>query len=78
VFVTPGADVIDTQSKVGLQYMATFNLDADLIGSTPLSTGGWTMSEVTGSEGVGTSMDYDTMRLYNTEPTAFPAPNRDR
>lgn len=73
VFLTPRDAAIDTRSQTTLQYMATFRIDADLVGPTPLPTGGWTVAASTSKSGAGTSFDYDTMRLYNAEPELFPA-----
>ncbi|MEI8197883.1 MAG: hypothetical protein WCI73_18465, partial [Phycisphaerae bacterium] len=73
VFVVSGTGAIDPSAEVGLQYRATFNLDADLIGPAPFNAGGWTMREFVGKEGAGTCVDYDSLRLFNTEPGQFPA-----
>ncbi|MDD5201134.1 MAG: hypothetical protein PHC88_15185 [Terrimicrobiaceae bacterium] len=72
LFVRPDAGKIDTTSKDHLQYQATFNLDAGIVGSNPLPSTAWKMGKWLGVSGASTNFDYETMRLYNTDPGIFP------
>lgn len=79
VFATPNIAAIDTSSNTvgqgNLLAMQTFYASATLIGSTVLPSGAWIMKALprSGTFEAATKVDYDTIRLYDSDPGNFAA-----
>lgn len=76
LFGVSGAGEISTTSDTvgvgGLLAKQTFYASADAIGSSVLTPGAWTVSaRTTGGNFVFTSIDYDGIRLYDSDPGVF-------
>jgi hypothetical protein len=70
VFAVAGTGAIDTTSTTDLLGSQSFYASAAAIGATPLPTGAWSISDRY-YNAQATSVDYDSIRLYNTLQTAF-------
>ena len=79
VFGAAGTGAMDTTSgTVGVGNLLakqSFYANADTIGPNPLPTGAWSMTArpAGATFAAATSVDYDTVRLYNSVPETFPA-----
>ncbi|MEI8195929.1 MAG: hypothetical protein WCI73_08485, partial [Phycisphaerae bacterium] len=74
VYAVAGTGAIDTTATTNLLGTQSFYINAASLGANPLPTGAWTMTERSktgGNYGTATSIDYDTVRLYNTTPGVF-------
>lgn len=70
LFGIAGTGTIDTTATP--LASATFKIDGAIVGSTPLGSGSWTMSERCSTPSwAATSVDYDTVRLYSRDPGSF-------
>ncbi len=78
VFGVAGTGALDTTSgTVGVGNLLakqSFYANADTIGPNPLPTGDWSMTARPAGTtfAAATSVDYDTVRLYNSVPGTFP------
>ena len=70
VFALAGSGAINTNSSTNLLGMQSFYALASVVGTTPLPTGSWSMTDRY-SNTTSTSVDYDTPRLYSTTPGSF-------
>lgn len=79
VFGVAGTGEIDTSSSImgqgNLLGMQTFYASAAAIGASPLPTGQWGLDSWTaaGTFNTPVSVDYDMVRLWNSDPGTFPA-----
>jgi hypothetical protein len=70
LFGVTGTDTIDTTSKPLVS--AAFKINGTIVGNMPLGSGPWTMSERSSTASwTATSVDYDSVRLYNRDPGSF-------
>ncbi|MDD5199428.1 MAG: dockerin type I domain-containing protein [Terrimicrobiaceae bacterium] len=81
VFGAAGTNAIDTSSDTvgagNLLARQSFYASADAIGAITLPTGAWTMTERSANGAsftANTSVDYDSVRLYNSDPGSFGVP----
>ena len=78
MFGVAGSGALDTASgTVGVSNLLakqSFYANADMIGPNPLPTGVWSMTARPAGPtfAAATSVDYDTVRLYNSVPGTFP------
>lgn len=71
VFGARGVGAIDTASTADLLASQSFYISAVALGPSPLPSGAWSMRIPPSTDSV-TDVDYDTIRLYGSDPGVFP------
>ncbi len=75
VFGVPGTGPIDTTTSADLLKSQSFYISGSAVGATALPSGAWSMWARPYNGSSFTTLDdvdYDTLRLYQTVPAAFP------
>jgi len=71
LYAVPSAAAIDTSSTANLVSTMTFYENAAVTGSNALGTGLWSIAARTAANWIAASVDYDTVRLYDSAPGIF-------